>query len=77
MDEFGFGLHCCAIGRNARNSYLVNGNEVVLYFCAARGGLNKSTGSLWLYKRSCIVYIGKKVAQKREAVTLLDADARQ
>ena len=28
VDAFGSWLHCCAIGRNARNTSLVNGNEV-------------------------------------------------
>ena len=60
VDNAGAWIKCCAIGMPARSLALVNGNEVVLYFCSGRGILGTSPGMIYLMKDSLVVKLGSK-----------------
>ena len=70
VDDMGFWCHVIAIGRNALSPALENGNDVVLYFVTARPGSHGGCGSVYLFKDSVIVLVGKKYVQKRVEIEL-------
>ena len=57
VDDAGTWIKCCAIGMPARSLALVNGNEVVLYFCTGRHGIGTSPGMVYLMKDSLVVQL--------------------
>ena len=75
VDNAGSWIKCCAIGMPARSLALVNGNEVVLYFCSGRGSLGTSPGMVYLMKDSLIVKVGSRpeVPPKRFQIEVTQA----
>ena len=75
VDNAGAWIKCCAIGMPARSLALVNGNEVVLYFCSGRGSLGTSPGMIYLMKDSLVVKLGSRteVPHKRFQIEVTQA----
>ena len=59
QDTAGQYVECSALGRHADNTYLQEGNEVILYFLAAQAGLRGHPGLLWLYDDSHVAMVRK------------------
>ena len=53
-------MHCVAFGRHVDNQFIVECNEVILYFAKALAGLNGANGQLWMYDESHIVLVGPR-----------------
>ena len=72
VDEVGFWMRCCAVGRNAGASAIVAGNVVVMYFCTGRGSIGSSGGMLYLMKDALVVKIGQEMTPiaKRQEIQL-------
>ena len=72
VDNDGSWIKCCAIGMPARSLALVNGNEVVLYFCSGRGSLGTPPGMVYLMKDSLVVLVGHRAASaiKRSEISV-------
>ena len=67
VDNDGSWIKCCAIGMPARSLALVNGNEIVLYFCWGRDNLGTIPGMVYLRKNTFVVLArieNRKYAQK-------------
>ena len=62
QDQTGRYVLCTAFGRHVDNTLLVELNEVVLFFAKAMGGLNQSSGSLWMYDDSHVVFLSSRVS---------------
>ena len=75
VDDAGSWIKCCAIGMPARSLALVNGNEVVLYFCSGRGSLGTSPDMVYLMKDSLVVKLGSRteVPPKRFQIEVTQA----
>ena len=49
-------VHCKAFGRHASNGLIAISNEIIIYFAAAREGLNsRGPGALWLFDDAHVV----------------------
>ena len=59
-DQTGRFVHCVAFGRQVDNEFIVECNEVVLYFAKAMPGLAVAHGQLWMYDESHIVLVGPR-----------------
>ena len=72
VDEVGYWMRCCAVGRNAGARALVAGNVVVMYFCTGRTGIGSSGGMLYLMKDALVVKIGQAMTPiaKRQEIEL-------
>ena len=55
VDELGYYIVCCAIGRNAQNRSLANGNQVIIYHGNARGPLGSEPAMVYLMKDALVV----------------------
>ena len=55
VENDGSWIKCCPIGRLAQSLALVNGNEVVLYFCWGRDNLGTIPGMVSLMKDTFVV----------------------
>ena len=70
VDEMGYWILCCALGRNVNSTSLEEGNEVVCYAVTGRGGLGTNPGMVYLMKDSVIVKTGRQflggVVQRQE-----------
>ena len=75
VDDAGSWIKCCAIGMPARSLALVNGNEVVLYFCSGRASLGTSPGMVYLMKDSIVVKLESRteVPPKRLQIEVTQA----
>ena len=75
VDDAGSWIKCCAIGMPARSLALLDGNEVVLYFCTGRAGIGTSPGMVYLMKDSLVVQLGARaeVPPKRTWIEVTQA----
>ena len=55
VDLCGKYVDCVAFGRQAENTLIAEGNDIIIYFASALEGLRMSTGSLWLYDECHVV----------------------
>ena len=70
VDDMGFWIQVCAIGRCARSPAIENGNDVVMYFGAARPGFRSGPGTVCLFNDSMLVWVGTKIVQEHVQLEL-------
>ena len=63
LDKEGCWIACVAMGRNAMNSTLKTGAEVVLYNVSGRGPIGSAAGAMWLFKDAMVVPVGSMKGQ--------------
>ena len=61
QDTTGQYVECSAFGRHADNNYLVEGDEVIIYFLTAQAGLRGRPGLLWLYEDSHVAMVRRHI----------------
>ena len=59
-DQTGRFVHCVAFGRQVDNEFIVECNEIILYFAKAMPGLTGAHGQLWMYDENHIVLVGPR-----------------
>ena len=65
QDANGMWVRCLALGHHVDNPALVQGNEVVVFFITALGGLGRRSGQLWLYDDAHIMRTRKNCVLRR------------
>ena len=69
VDEMGYWILCCALGRNVQSRALVEGHEVVCYGVTGRGSLGSNPAMIYMMKDSVLIKTGKvfgAVEQRQE-----------
>ena len=71
VDNFGTWFRCTALGRNANNNALKEGQEVVLYFVTARPKVGSSPATAFLMRDAVIVPLQNKKGLVTKKVELV------
>ena len=69
VDEMGFWILCCALGRNVQSRALVEGHEVVCYGVTGRGSVGSNPAMIYMMKDSVLIKTGQlfhAVEQRQE-----------